>query len=134
MSLFEALINNETKEKFVKPIEKFVKESLDNLTKVKWRESSIAFLLCLSKTYLTEKEQQRNILEMMIKIVTADICNKELLADDKKYKSHRLVQKIEPHLQDVLDGELAFGDIKKLHRNDIVLDMGNSGNSMLSKS
>jgi hypothetical protein len=70
----------------------------------------------------------------MIKIVTTDICNKELLEDEKKYKSHRLVKKIESSLQDVLDGELAFGDVHKLHRNDIVLDMGNTGNSMLSRS
>lgn len=66
--------------------------------------------------------------------MTSDICNKALLEDDKKYKSHRHVKKMEPSLKDVLDGELAFGDVHKQYRNDIVLDMGTSGNSMLSRS
>lgn len=56
MSLFDSLINDETKAKFEKAIEKFVKESLDQLTKVKFRQSSIDFLFILAKTYLTQQE------------------------------------------------------------------------------
>ena len=41
--------------------------------------------------------------------MTSDICNKELLEDEKKYKSHRLVKKIEPSLKDVLEEHLVAG-------------------------
>jgi hypothetical protein len=64
--------------------------------------------------------------------VSESICTKELIEKESKYKLHRQIKAYDAGLEDILDGDLAHGEVKKQHRSDILLDMGNSGSSQLN--